>query len=112
MLKKGPDSPYYGFFDIMAGQPESRNTPGAIPGERLMAPFLGADLSDCPEKGEFSLQHTARGFVIRYYDKDYPVTPQLYRICTGSESPAETGTPPHGWLSALHDLESSIAALF
>jgi (1->4)-alpha-D-glucan 1-alpha-D-glucosylmutase len=96
MLERGPDSPYYAYFDRLICD-QAKN-------DRLMAPFLGSPPGDCIEKGEISLQFTQAGFVIRCYDKDYPVAARLYRrICPG------TGVPPEEWLSALKELESAIA---
>ncbi|HEY4288554.1 MAG TPA: malto-oligosyltrehalose synthase [Puia sp.] len=83
VLERGKDSPYHSFFDIAEQAVE-------LLGDRLMAPFLGGALMECLEKGELSLQFTEKGFIIRYFDKDYPVAPWLYPwICTITE-----GYPP------------------
>jgi (1->4)-alpha-D-glucan 1-alpha-D-glucosylmutase len=66
VLRRGSDSPYCSWFDIMT-------TPPVEPfGDKLMAPFLGDTLEACLQKGELSLHYTDNGWVIRYYDKDYP----------------------------------------
>lgn len=79
VLERGKDSPYHSFFDIT-------DHPVELFGERLMAPFLGQTLTECLQKGELSLQFTEKGFIIQYYDKDYPVAPWLYPwICTIAE---------------------------
>jgi (1->4)-alpha-D-glucan 1-alpha-D-glucosylmutase len=79
VLERGKDSLYHCFFDIT-------DHPVEGPAEQLMAPFLGQTLTECLQKGELSLQFTERGFIIRYYDKDYPVAPWLYPwICTIAE---------------------------
>src|SRR6185437_6438218 len=91
-------SPYYRFFDIIGDHelPE---------GDKLMAPFLGAPLTECLEKGELTLQFTDAGFVIRYYDKDYPVAARLYRwICTVSDG------YPAGMSAALDTFEKALAS--
>jgi (1->4)-alpha-D-glucan 1-alpha-D-glucosylmutase len=76
VLERGKTSPYYSYFDIL---PE----PVDLLGDRLMAPFLGSTLTDCLHKRELSLEFTERGFVIRYFDEDWPVAIQLYPwICT------------------------------
>jgi (1->4)-alpha-D-glucan 1-alpha-D-glucosylmutase len=79
VLERGRNSIYYRYFDIMTG-----DTDGAF-GDRLMAPFLGADLSECLDKGELTLLLTKKGFVIRYYEKEYPVAAQLYRWISGAD---------------------------
>ncbi|HTI90082.1 MAG TPA: malto-oligosyltrehalose synthase [Puia sp.] len=79
VLERGKDSLYHSFFDIT-------DHPVELLGEQLMAPFLGRTLTECLQKGELSLQFTEKGFIIRYYDKDYPVAPWLYPwICTVAE---------------------------
>lgn len=98
-LERGPQSPYYRFFDIIADHPVEWL------GDKLMAPFLGAPLTECLQKGELTLQFTDAGFVIRYYDKDYPVAARLYRwICTVSEG------YPAGMSAALDTLEKALAS--
>jgi len=86
VLERGKDSIYYRYFDIMAGGTGDERD------ERLMAPFLGNDLSVCLDKSEISLQFTGHGFFLRYYDKDYPVGAGLYHwICgSGSTLPGKT----------------------
>lgn len=99
VLERGPQSPYHRFFDITTGHPDG------LPGDRLMAPFLGATLTECLQKGELTLQFTGAGFVIRYYDKDYPVAARLYRwICTLSAG------YPAGLSAALDTLEKALSA--
>ena len=79
VLERGQHSPYHSFFDIT-------DHPVELLGEQLMAPFLGQTLTECLQKGELSLQFTEKGFIIQYYDKDYPVAPWLYPwICTIAE---------------------------
>jgi len=73
VLQRGRESQYFEWFDI-------DNDPPVPPlGERLLAPFLGGPLEECLQKGELSLQFTQRGFVIRYFNTDWPVTIRLYR---------------------------------
>ncbi|HEV2481189.1 MAG TPA: alpha-amylase family glycosyl hydrolase, partial [Puia sp.] len=99
VLERGPQSPYYRFFDIIT------DPPVGLLGDKLMAPFLGATLTECLQKGELTLQFADGGFVIRYYDKDYPVAARLYRwICTLSEG------DPGGMSAALDTLEKALAA--
>ena len=79
VLERGPDSRYHSFFDILTDHPVE------LLDNKLMAPFLGSTLTECLQKGELTLQFTPTGFVIRYFDKEYPVAIRLYRwICTVS----------------------------
>ncbi|MBS1605573.1 MAG: malto-oligosyltrehalose synthase, partial [Bacteroidetes bacterium] len=71
VLEYGRDAEHYSFFDIF------RHPVGTM-GERLMAPFLGGSLAECLAKGELRLEAAGGSFVIRYYDKAYPVARQLY----------------------------------
>lgn len=92
VLERGRDSAYYKFFDII-------DHPIELLGDKLMAPFLGATLTECLQKNELSLQYAAQGFVIRYYETDYPVTPDLYSwICTVAEG------YPDGLIEAVEEL--------
>ncbi|HVS97193.1 MAG TPA: malto-oligosyltrehalose synthase [Puia sp.] len=105
VLERGPDSIYYDFFDIMT---DESGDPGGIQGqggsgEPLLAPFLGSDPSECLKKGELTLQFTGRGFVIRYYDKEYPVAARLYRWIVSPEEGL-----PQKWIPALMLLEKAL----
>jgi (1->4)-alpha-D-glucan 1-alpha-D-glucosylmutase len=76
VLERGKVSPYYAFFDL---HPD----PVELLGDRIMAPFLGATLTECIQRGELSVQYGREGFVIRYHDTDWPVAIHLYAwICT------------------------------
>jgi (1->4)-alpha-D-glucan 1-alpha-D-glucosylmutase len=101
-LERGPYSRYYSFFDIITDHPVE------LLGDKLMAPFLGATLTECLQKEELTLQFTAagnKGFVIRYFDTDYPVAARLYRwICTVVDG------YPSGLLTALDSLEQAFPA--
>ena len=79
VLERGKASDYYSFFDI---DPH----PVELLGDKLMAPFLGETLTECLQKGQLTLQFTDRGFMIRYFDNEYPVAAGLYGwICTVAE---------------------------
>ncbi len=92
VLERGRNSDYYRFFDI-------NEKPVEMLGDKLMAPFLGKTLTECLQQKELTLQFTQRGFVIRYYDKDYPVADQRYTwIATIAD-----GCPPR-LVSALEAL--------
>jgi (1->4)-alpha-D-glucan 1-alpha-D-glucosylmutase len=99
VLERGPYSQYYHYFDIITDHPVE------LLGDKLMAPFLGATLTECLQKGELTLQFTAAGFVIRYYNDDYPVSARLYRwICTVADG-YQTGMS-----MALDALEQALPA--
>lgn len=82
VLERGKDSEYYSFFDI------ETDPAGELTGDKLMAPFLGSTLTECLQKGELTLDHTDRGFIIRYFGNSYPVAISLYPwIATITEAP-------------------------
>jgi len=94
LLEKGKASEYYDFFDI-----ETDASIELLDG-KLMVPFLGNTLTECLQKKEIQLAFTGEGFVIRYFQKEYPVAIPSYRwICT-----ARSGAPP-SLLTTLDDLE-------
>ena len=96
-LERGRDSLYYAYFDIIDHHPVE------LIGNKLMAPFLGSTLTECLQKGELSLHFTPKGFVIRYYDQEYPVAARGYRwICTLADG------YPNGALPILETLERSL----
>ena len=98
-LERGRDSIYYAYFDIIDDHPVE------LIGNKLMAPFLGSTLTECLQKNELSLHFTPGGFVIRYYDQEYPVAAQSYRwICTLADG------YPNGLLSILDTFERAIPA--
>jgi (1->4)-alpha-D-glucan 1-alpha-D-glucosylmutase len=116
VLERGKASDYYSFFDI---DPH----PVELLGDKLMAPFLGETLTECLRKGQLTLQYTDRGFMIRYFDNEYPVAARLYSwICTVAEGcpavladaleemrPAATVTTPE-WKAAKTKWMQLVAA--
>ena len=99
VLERGRDSRYHSFFDILNDHPVE------LLGDKLMAPFLGSTLTECLQKGELTLQFTPTGFVIRYFDKEYPVAVRLYRwICT------VTAGYPESLPATIDILEQSLTA--
>jgi (1->4)-alpha-D-glucan 1-alpha-D-glucosylmutase len=97
-LERGKASEYYSFFDITPH-------PVELLGDKLMAPFLGKTLTECLQQGELTLQLTDRGFMIRYFDNDYPVAAHLYAwICTLADPcPASLMATLHGLMQADTD---------
>ena len=116
VLERGRASDYYSFFDI---DPH----PVELPGDKLMAPFLGETLTECLRKNQLTLQYTDRGFMIRYFDNEYPVAARLYDwICTVAEGcpaaladaleeirPATIATTPE-WIAAKTKWMQQVAA--
>ncbi len=99
VLERGRQSPYHSYFDIIDDHPVE------LLGDKLMAPFLGSTLTECLQKSELSLDFTAEGFLIRYYDQEYPVAAQCYRwICTVADG------YPSDLLAILDTFESAIPA--
>ena len=69
VLRWGERSPYAGVFDIDFKRG----------GGKVLLPVLGQPYAQALEAGEFSLGFDAqRGFVIRYFDRGFPVAPQCY----------------------------------
>ncbi len=106
VLERGKVSPYYTFFDLEPDPVEGL-------GERIMAPFLGAPLTECIQRGELTLQYSRDGFVLRYADTEWPVAAHMYAwLCTVSgdcpEKLSETLeelviaslSPPEEWKAA------------
>ena len=78
VLERGRVSPWFSAFDL---NPE----PLEILGERIMAPFLGDTAAECIGRGELTLAYN-NGFVLRYFDTDWPVAVHLYEwICSVAE---------------------------
>lgn len=67
VLEKGRNSGYYPFFDI---EPD----PSALPGGKLMLPFLGNTLTECLQRKEIKLDLMGGRFIIRYYQQEYPIS--------------------------------------
>jgi (1->4)-alpha-D-glucan 1-alpha-D-glucosylmutase len=96
VLERGTVSEYYSFFDIISNNREEEKP------NRIMAPFLGKSLLESLEKNEIRLELSDKGFVIRYFDKDYPVSVSSYRwICTKLEN------CPYGLSDAIVLLEAA-----
>jgi (1->4)-alpha-D-glucan 1-alpha-D-glucosylmutase len=72
VLEKGPASKYYNYFDIDWNHPYE-----SLKG-RLLAPFLGRFYGEALESGEIQLNYCENGFVIHYYDFNYPLRIESY----------------------------------
>jgi (1->4)-alpha-D-glucan 1-alpha-D-glucosylmutase len=83
VLERGSCSEFYSFFDIFPAPAHGRTSLAEYAGDKLMVPFLGKTLTECLRDKELKLEFSERGFVIRYFEKVYPVAIPLYRwICT------------------------------
>ena len=97
ILEKGPASEAAEFFDIIWDHPQP-----ALNGH-LSAPFLGAPLEQCLEKGEISLQYKASGLCIAYYEHRFPLALKSYPHVFGetTDQPARD----FGWQKAAQWLQ-------
>lgn len=81
VLERGVNSPYANYFDIDWEHPFYHH--------KLMAPFLGAPLQACLQKGEIKLSFKPEGFFVCYYENHYPVNIETYPLllsgCFGEE---------------------------
>lgn len=72
VLERGINSSYAGHFDIDWEHPFYHR--------KLMAPFLGAPLSECIGQGEIRLSFKEEGFFIEYFENHYPVNIETYPL--------------------------------
>lgn len=72
ILESGKNSIYYNFFDI-----DWDHTYESIKG-RLLIPFLGDFYSNVLERGEIKLSYDQKGFMISYYESQFPVSIDSY----------------------------------
>lgn len=70
LLRSGAASPFFNFYDI------DWNHPAPNLHRKVMAPFLGTHYAEALENGEINLELYPDGFVIRYYDQKFPLTPE------------------------------------
>ena len=72
VLENGQASPFFDFFDIDWQHPyESMHA-------KVLAPFLGGFYGECLEKGEIQLYYDERGFGIRYFSLELPLSVESY----------------------------------
>ena len=72
ILEKGPDSRYYGFFDVIWNHPYE-NIRG-----KLLSPMLGSRFGEALENGEIVLAYGPAGFSIKYYQQRLPLRIHSY----------------------------------
>src|SRR4051812_1318436 len=72
VLERGPQSPYYNYFDINWSHfnPKYKG--------KVMVPFIGKDLDEAIDSNEIKLVYKESGFFIDYYDNLYPIAIDTY----------------------------------
>ncbi|MDZ7739990.1 MAG: malto-oligosyltrehalose synthase [Bacteroidales bacterium] len=85
VLCKGSKSKFYSFFDIIKDHPDKSLR------EKIMLPFFGKSIAEVTDDGELSLQFGEKGFSIRYFENEYPVSYQAYPLLLSSGK--KTGIP-------------------
>ncbi|HEX4374602.1 MAG TPA: malto-oligosyltrehalose synthase, partial [Puia sp.] len=73
VMERGTDSPFAYFFDI------NWNHPDPLLNGKLMAPFLGRDLTEAIEEAEIKLEWQQSGFVLSYFEHSFPVAITSYQ---------------------------------
>ncbi len=74
LLKKGKQSKFYSFFDIITDHPDEDLR------DRIMLPFFGEAVDILIKKQEISVKIDENGFKLCYYDDEYPVSDQAYPV--------------------------------
>lgn len=72
VLENGPVSIYADYFDI------EWNPPKEVLRNKVLLPVLGAQYGEVLENGELVLERIGGTFVIRYWERLFPVNPQTY----------------------------------
>ncbi|MDI3322321.1 malto-oligosyltrehalose synthase [Pinibacter sp. MAH-24] len=72
VLERGRTSGYGNYFDIDWDHPQLR--------DRVMLPFLEANLQNCIRENKVRLRFAENGFEICYYENHYPVKPDSYDL--------------------------------
>lgn len=119
VLERGPDSPWYRYFDIEwnHGDPDLKG--------KVMTPFLGKDIDACIKEGEIALRLTDDGIRVMYFDTAYPLSSPAYGLLADiagdriqetvipvvlrKVSAAATGTDLQTWVAAKQSCCRAIA---
>lgn len=80
VLRHGRRSPYATFFDI-----DWHSTVPGLAGKVLL-PILGGPFGEVLERGELKLAWSANGFIVRYFDRDLPLSPESHALIEGNVS--------------------------
>ena len=67
VMERGPQSPYYNYFDI------NWNHYDPIYKGKLMVPFIGKDLDEAIDANEIQVLFDDKGFHLAYFDEQYPI---------------------------------------
>ncbi len=83
VLEKGKDSEFYEFFDIVENHPDPDLK------NKLMLPFFGKPLDEMIGDDELSVVFGPRGFKLKYFDNEYPLSVPAYAkvLVAGGEIP-------------------------
>lgn len=90
VLERGPESPYYRYFDIDWEHPDPE-----LRG-KVMVPFLGDEWTACAERREVSVVLSETGLALNYFQNAYPLSLPAYRYliqrirANNSETPLDT----------------------
>lgn len=74
VMERGPQSPYYRYFDI------DWNHPSPDLDGKLMVPFLGDEAEACMQRGEIKLAFSETGFRFDYLETHYPLSVSAYPL--------------------------------
>lgn len=84
LMQNGLFSRYSGFFDV------DWNYPSPSLKGRILAPFLGRELSECVNQGEITLAFDGGSFKIRYNGLEFPVNGRSNQELFEEKNPEET----------------------
>lgn len=96
VLERGPESPYYHYFDIDWDHPDKDLT------GKVMVPFLGSELENCIRKGQIKLSFSADGFKVSYFDTTYPLSLSAYPFLTSFLKKKDEASPAHSILQKMN----------
>ncbi|MFP4543479.1 MAG: malto-oligosyltrehalose synthase [Candidatus Kapaibacterium sp.] len=68
VLEKWKLSSFFNYFDILTEE-----------NEKLLLPFLGKNTDEAIESGELKIAFTSNGFVLKYYESEYPLSIPAYK---------------------------------
>lgn len=93
VLERGPNSPYYNYFDIDWAHPDTTLT------GKLMLPFLGQPLPAILEAGEIKLLFSPQGWQVQYGELAFPLSAPAYEVLLNALPQEDAATQE--WLQAL-----------
>ena len=96
VLERGPESPYYRYFDIDWDHPD-KDLKG-----KVMVPFLGNNLEDCVQEGQIKLSFSVDGFKVNYFDTPYPLSLSSYPFLTSLLKRKDQTSPAHSIVQKMN----------